>query len=130
MTDELRTKLDEAVETAFADLDCGSDGLKKKESAEVLKTLYELELSQEEKLAAEKKSEEELKIKKVTAIKDACVGFAGVGISAWGLHLYQKNFTELVAFEDAPKVLAQRPYMFNMSNIGKFALNGAMRLFH
>lgn len=60
--------LDEALKTQFLDVDSGTDGLKKKESVETLKILYELKMAQEKdnREAEFKESEMQLKEREMT----------------------------------------------------------------
>ena len=123
-------KLDEAGDAAFRDLDCGGDGLKKKESAEVVKTLYALHLADERK-------ERELKIKEhedaretAQLILDGCKTAGFFGLAGAGLFEAIKNYHSLLAIEDSMKIVPQRVLQHNTQQIFRLAMSYAGNLIH
>lgn len=69
---EHEKKLNEALMTQFKDLSVGTDGQKKKESAETLDILYKLELAQEKQNAEIEFKESEMSLKeREMALKEA-----------------------------------------------------------
>ena len=129
-TFDWRKQLDLAGETAFADLDCGSDGLKKKDSAEVTKTLYELYLADEkQKLEAEMKKKDAQR-ETAELILDGIKTGAFIGISGTSAVIAAKNYHKLLALDDSVKVISQKAFQWNTNQILKAAMSTAARLVH
>lgn len=121
-------ELDEAGRTAFMDFQCGGDGLKKKESAEVLQKVVTLHLATE-------RNKEELAIKKrETTIKmcDSIISGAGklalAGVSVGGTIYGAKKFNEIIALDESYKVISNRAFRWSLDQILKPAMSAALQI--
>ena len=125
-----RKELDAAGRAAFKDLDCGGDGLKKKESVEVVKTLYTLNLADERKERELKLKEHEDAREVAQLILDGCKTAGFFGLAGVGLVEAIKNYHCLLAVEDSMKIVPQRVLQHNTQQIFRAAMSYASQLIH
>lgn len=119
-------ELDEVGRTAFADFQCGGDGLKKKESAEVLKTVYTMHLAQErnkDEIAIKKR---EANIKLCESIIDGTSKLALAGIGVGGTIYGAKKISEMIALDESPKVISNRAFNWTLNQVLKAAMSAAL----
>ena len=123
-------ELDNAGRTAFNDFQCGGDGLKKKESTEVLKTVYELHLTEQKNKneAAQKKRESNIEL--ANSIINGSSKLAMAGISGVGIYFGIKNMSKITALEDSYKVVSNRVFQWNLNQIIKPAMSAALQMVH
>lgn len=121
-------ELDNAGRSAFNDFQCGGDGLKRKESTEVLKTVYELHLADQKNKneAAQKKRDSNIEL--ANSIINGTGKLAMAGFTGAGLYFGIKNMEKITALEDSYKVVSNRVFQWNLNQIIKPAMSAALQI--
>lgn len=123
-----KQELDEAGRSAFMDFQTGENGTRRKESAEILKTVYTMHLAEERAERELALKEKEANIELAETIIDGIgkgamvIGTgAGLGFGIWG-------FSRVTALEDSYKVVSNRTFQWTLQQVLKPAMSMAMQL--